>query len=177
MAKALLVIDVQTLLFEGDTPPFDADAVIARINTLTQTARENGTSVIFIQHEQPDTAIARETPGWQLVNKLEVNEDDYLVGKSTPDSFLGTGLKALLDELDVETLAICGYASEFCIDTTVRRALSLGYPVELIGDCHTTHDKAHLNAASIIAHENATLCNIRSFGAVANCIISTQWQA
>ncbi len=176
MAKALLVIDVQTLLFEGDKPPFDADAVITRINTLTHTARENGTSVIFIQHEQPDTAIARETPGWQLVSRLEVDEDDYLVGKSTPDSFLGTGLKALLDEMDVETLAICGYASEFCVDTTVRRALALGYPVELISDAHTTADKPHLDGKLIQAHHNATLSAIQSFGVRATLVDTLNWQ-
>ncbi|MBT1446461.1 cysteine hydrolase [Shewanella sp. JM162201] len=175
MAKALLVIDVQTLLFEGDKPPFDADGIIQRINALSHSARENACPVIFIQHEQPGTPIARDTKGWELVSRLVQDENDYVVAKTTPDSFLGTGLKALLDELDVESLAICGYASEFCVDTTVRRALALGYPVELIDDAHTTADKSHLAAKDIIAHENATLCAIKSFGVTAQPVKALEW--
>lgn len=176
MAKALLVIDVQRLLFEGATPPFDSANIIERINQLTKTARTEGAVVIFIQHEQPGTPIARDTEGWELVSDLIQDENDYFVGKTTPDSFQGTGLKALLDELDVDALAICGYASEFCVDTTVRRALALGYPVDLISDAHTTADKAHLDAKSIIAHENTTLCSIKSFGVVASAVNANAWQ-
>lgn len=57
-----------------------------------------------------------------------------------------------------------GYASEFCVDTTVRRAAALGYSVTLVSDAHTTHHQRHACAAAIRAHENATLAEITSFG-------------
>jgi nicotinamidase-related amidase len=50
------------------------------------------------------------------------------------------------------------------VDTTTRRALALGYPVQLVSDGHTTMDSAVLSAAQIIAHHNETLANITSFG-------------
>jgi nicotinamidase-related amidase len=65
---------------------------------------------------------------------------------------------------DASHVVICGYASEFCVDTTVRRAAANGLTVTLADDAHTTHDKPHANAATIRAHHNATLSNIRSFG-------------
>ena len=39
MSTALLVIDVQRGLFDSEPRPFEADAVIARINALTARAR------------------------------------------------------------------------------------------------------------------------------------------
>ncbi|MNL42777.1 Isochorismatase family protein [compost metagenome] len=59
---------------------------------------------------------------------------------------------------------VCGYATEFCVDTTVRRAAGLGMPVTLAADAHTTHDKPHASGARIRAHHNATLPAISSFG-------------
>jgi nicotinamidase-related amidase len=54
--------------------------------------------------------------------------------------------------------------SEFCIDTTVRRALALGFPVTLVADGHTSAGNAVLGAPQVIAHHNATLAAIASFG-------------
>lgn len=59
---------------------------------------------------------------------------------------------------------ICGLQSEFCVDTTTRRALALGYPVTLVSDGHSTMDNGVLSAAQISAHHNETLVNITSFG-------------
>lgn len=61
-------------------------------------------------------------------------------------------------------LLVCVYASEFCIDTTIRAAAALGYDITLISDAHTTHDKLHTSAEAIILHENATLPELTSFG-------------
>lgn len=87
-----------------------------------------------------------------------------LVGKRTPDSFLNTELGSILEQHDVKHVVVCGYASEFCVDTTVRRAAANGYSVTLAADAHTTHDKPHAIAATIREHHNQTLSNIRSFG-------------
>lgn len=64
----------------------------------------------------------------------------------------------------VRSLVVCGYATEFCVDTTVRRAAALGYEVFLAADAHTTQDKPHATAARIREHHNATLPRITSFG-------------
>lgn len=162
MKSALLVIDVQKGLF---TPPLaDAEATIARINTLSAAARQAGVPVIFIQHQTPDDELAHGSDAWQIEPGLQVKAGDHRVEKTTPDSFLRTGLGPLLIANGISHLVVCGYSTEFCVDTTTRRADALGYPVTLAADAHTSHDKAHASGLQIRAHHNATLSNIESFG-------------
>ena len=164
MKMALLVIDVQRGLFDGDPRPDDAEAVLGRIHQLVQRARALTVPVIWIQHERPGTPLEPGSEAWQLARGLDSAPDDLYVRKTTPDSFQGTDLQARLDAGRVRHVVVCGYASEFCVDTTVRRAASLGYAVTLASDAHTTHDKAHASGVAIRAHENATLPEITSFG-------------
>ena len=84
--------------------------------------------------------------------------------KTATDSFHSTPLHDILRENGITDLVICGLQSEFCIDTTTRRALALGYPVTLVADGHSTLDNGTLTAAQISAHHNETLANITSFG-------------
>ena len=94
--------------------------------------------VIFIQHEKENSEIEFGCDGWQLLEELQVESTDIVVRKTTPDSFLNTNLKRVLKRVlnsqNIEHLIVCGYASEFCIDTTVRRAAGLGYGVDIIAD-------------------------------------------
>ena len=164
MKSAVLIIDVQNSLFEPAPRPFEADEVVEQINKVISWARSNKHPIIFIQHEQNNTEIEYESTGWQLVSRLNQEASDYFVRKTTPDSFLKTNLHELLIELEVEHLIICGYATEFCVDTTTRRAAGLGYSVDLVSDAHTTHDKSHATGNKIREHHNNTLSNISSFG-------------
>lgn len=174
MKSALLVIDVQRALFDGAPRPFEADAVVARINSLATRARASGAPVVFIQHESPGSALEFGSSSWTLEQRLNVQADDRFVRKTTPDSFLGTNLHEVLEALRISHVVVSGYASEFCVDTTVRRAAALGYSVTLASDAHTTHDKAHASAAAIRAHENATLPAITSFGPGIQAVASEQ---
>jgi len=164
MKSAILVIDVQSELFDPDPQPFEAKELVQRINLITDWARASNHTVIFIQHEQPNTIIEFESEGWQLQSDLHLDATDKFIRKTTPDSFLTTDLDSLLKQQQVDHLIVCGYASEFCVDTTVRRAAGLGYSIDLVSDAHTTHDKDHATGKLIRNHHNCTLPNISSFG-------------
>lgn len=163
MNLALVVIDVQRGLFEPQPSPADADGVIGRINALSAKARDAGMPVIFVQHERAGD-LEPQSMGWALHPALSVAEGDHRIRKSTPDAFLRTGLDEVLSFCGVEGVVLCGYATEFCVDTTTRSAAAHGYHVVLAADAHTTHDKAHATADQIRTHHNATLPAIRSFG-------------
>ena len=164
MNTAVLVIDVQQGLCEGDGAAFEAPQTIDRINQVTARARAAGRPVIFVQHESRDGALVHDSAGWQLAQGLEALPTDLRMRKTAADSFHRTTLQELLQQHGITELVICGMHSEFCVDTTTRRALALGYPVTLVEDAHTSAGNAALSAPQVIAHHNITLSNIESFG-------------
>jgi nicotinamidase-related amidase len=118
------------------------DNVIEKINALSSRARASGTLVIV---------------------GLLTAAEDIQVRKRMPSSFHRTELHQLLKERGVAHLVISGLQTEFCVDTTVRQALPLGYSVSLVADAHSTTDGA-LRAEQVIAHHNRTLRWMTSYG-------------
>lgn len=165
MKRALLVVDIQEGLFRAEPRPPAIETVIENINKLARAAREAGDLVVLIQHEAPGTELSHGSADWQLDRRLETHAADLRIRKTTSAPFASSDLHRLLKEHGVEEVVVAGYATEFCIDSTVRWSASLGYPVTLVQDAHTTHDKAHLSAHQIVAHHNATLPSIMSLGA------------
>lgn len=164
MTSALLIIDMQQGLCEGEGRAFESDEVIARINQVAAKVRRAQARVVFIQHESKAGYLEHGTREWQLADGLQVEPGDLRLRKTTPDAFLNTDLQALLKAHGVSELIVCGMHTEFCVDTTTRRALALGYPVTLVADAHTSAGNAVLTPRQVIDHHNATLTNISSFG-------------
>lgn len=172
---ALLIIDVQKGLFGPSPKPYQVDQVIDNINQLITKAERNNVPVIYIQHEHK-SYLPYQADVWQIYQPLNTIANGYYIRKTTPDSFLNTELLKLLQRLAVNQLVVCGYASEFCVDTTIRRAAALGYPVILAKDAHTTHDKPHANASAIIEHHTCTLTDLTSFGVTISALASNDIQ-
>jgi nicotinamidase-related amidase len=164
MKSALLIIDVQQALCNGEWAAFDIERVIARINAVVTQARAAGAPIIWIQHEESEGPLQFRSDGWQLDRRLAVGPDDVRLRKTACDSFHRTELQPLLQAHGVGRVIVCGLQSEFCVDSTVRGALARGYPVSLIADAHTTVDNGVLSAAQISAHHTTTLANLSSFG-------------
>ena len=164
MPSALLIIDVQQILCTGRNVAHDVAGVINRINLVSRKARAAGALVVVIQHETNGGDMDHGTNAWNLAPELEVHSSDSFLRKTASDSFHGTGLHDLLDSRGITSLVICGLQSEFCVDTTTRRAMALGYPVVLVADGHSTVGNGILSAPQISAHHNKTLSNIESFG-------------
>ncbi|WDD96206.1 cysteine hydrolase [Burkholderia sp. FERM BP-3421] len=158
--NAVIVIDMQRGLLQGANPAHRVDEVVAGINRLTAAARAAGAPVCFVQHDgDADDDIVPGTPGWELHAGLERRDDDWSVRKTVGDAFHDTPLAAELDRHGVDGLVLCGYATEFCVDSTARRAALLGYRTTVVADLHTTNDRPVLNAAQVVAHHNFTWKN------------------
>lgn len=150
MATALLVIDMQVgLLDEG---PWQENPLLEHVSILIRRAPSASSPVIFIC----DT---RVEPDSQITSSLERKPGDVVIHKDFCDSFLGTPLHARLQEASLGNLIVYGMQTDCRIDTTCRRAASLGYQVQLASDAHSTLDQEHLSAAEIVAHHNRILLN------------------
>ncbi len=155
---ALLVIDVQAGNFEESASVHGSSDLLAKISRLIARARTAGVPVVYVQHCGPEGAIDRHgTPGWEIHPAVAPIEGDTVVQKSHPDAFQDTNLQRELESRGVKKLIITGMQTEYCVDTTCRRAYSLGYDVTLVKDAHSTWDTDHLTAPQIIAHHNDVL--------------------
>ncbi|TQV79344.1 cysteine hydrolase family protein [Denitrobaculum tricleocarpae] len=157
MSNALIIIDMQLGSFSPRTLRYNSEAVVARINALAAKCRAENGRVIFVQHDGPEGDPHHpDESGWHLLPELDAREGDLTVRKTSCDSFLSTDLDKVLRADRIGRLVICGCATEFCVDTTVRTALGRGYHTTVAADAHTTAERPHLSAKDIIAHHNAT---------------------
>jgi nicotinamidase-related amidase len=159
MADALLIIDMQTGLYDGPEKPFERERVLGTINQLIQRARQAGAPIFVARHTGPaGSPIEAGSQLWQLWHELQIDEaNDHLFNKTRPSCFLGTDLAQQLKAANVSELVIVGMKTQFCIDTTCRVAVELGFSVVLPEDGHTCMDTPTLAAEAIIEHHNATL--------------------
>lgn len=154
---ALLIIDVQVGIIDG-FKAYRGKEVLDRINSLVEKARSSNTPVIYVQHDgESGGPLERGSQGWQIHPAIEPDKSDPIIRKRASDSFFQTTLQDELVKLDIDHLVVTGCQTEYCVDTTVRRAVSNGYDVTLVSDAHTTIDNNLLTAAQIIAHHNALL--------------------
>ncbi len=155
---ALVIIDVQEAFFSGPDAAYQATAVMERINRLRAQAQVAAVPVIYVQHDgDADSAVAPGSAGWQIHATVAPTEKDIVIRKRASDAFFETTLEHELQARGVGHVVLVGYKTQMCVDTTSRRATSLGYDVTLVSDAHTTTDGAALAAAQIIAHHNETL--------------------
>ena len=90
-------------------------------------------------------------------------DGDVVITKDSPDAFDGTGLSEILAAAGITRVVIAGFATEACVDSTARSALSRGLDVVLVSDCHTTtidRGADPVQAPDVIAHYNATFTRI-----------------
>ncbi|TFE27818.1 cysteine hydrolase family protein [Cohnella luojiensis] len=156
---ALLIVDVQKAMFSYDSRLFDEELVMDNIEMLLSKARASNVPVIFIQHTSHEAGdeFLEGSQTWDIHPRIQPFESEPVIQKFTCDSFHETTLDEELRNRNIRKLVIAGMQTEFCIDTTSRRAFSLGYEGTLVKDAHSTFDSKNLSAAQIVEHHNYIL--------------------
>ncbi len=150
----ILVVDMQVGLLNG-APKHELTAVIDRINALTNHVRKRNGQVIWIRHcGDAGDHFEPGTAGWEFLPDLARDHVDRIVEKTLNDPFAGTGLHNELRALNPERVIVCGWATDFCVDATVRSSISNGYHVVVASDAHTLNDRPNLTAAAVIDYHN-----------------------
>jgi nicotinamidase-related amidase len=151
---AMLIVDMQAGLLSGE-PKHDLPGVIDRINRVAARVREQSGIVIFIQHcggEGDD--FEPQSPGWAFLPELIRDPADLVVQKQLNDPFAGAELQARLNRIAPDRLLVTGWATDLCVDATVRSAVSHHHNVVVVTDAHTLSDRPHLDATSVIRHHH-----------------------
>jgi nicotinamidase-related amidase len=177
MKRALLVIDVQNEYFTGQLPVTYPNNSFENLLIAMDEATQNAISIIVVRHTQPnsDSPIFRQgSPEWELHPEIAKRKYNLLVDKKLPGSFTGTNLEPWLREKEIDTLAISGYMTQMCCDTTARQAVHLGFGVEFLCDSTGTlaFETAAGNATAEELHRSTLVAQSSFFSQV---LTTTAW--
>lgn len=165
---ALVIIDVQRGLIESAYQP---NETLDAINSLLTRARASSIPIVYIQHDGPKGhGLEVGTAAWQIHPAIAPHEGELIIHKRASDSFYDTPLQRELEARGIKNLVIVGGQTDYCIDTTCRRATTMGYNVTLVADAHTTEDNDLLTAPQVIAYHNYMLNGFRTD----DCIIKVK---
>lgn len=145
--RVVMVVDMQNGVFE--TPRRQQQACVAQVNRLIRAAER----VIFIQHNEAG-GLEEGSHGFALLADLEQPANALYVTKTACDAFYHTRLEQVLEEHSINSFVICGCATDYCVDTTLKVGASKGYGITVAEDAHTTANRPAAEAATLIAHYN-----------------------
>lgn len=155
MAAALLIIDMQKGLFTPESPRFDADGVVERINLLSSMFRKAALPVVFIQHDGTiENYWTPNSTAWEILDTLHRNHTDVVIEKTANNSFYNSKLNDYLKSQNIDTLYLTGCTTDFCVAATLLGALNYDYNLIVVKNGHTTADRGNIKAEHLIAHYN-----------------------
>jgi nicotinamidase-related amidase len=149
MKPAVIVID----MLKDAVKPFTLEIVPA-INRLTSQARERSIPVVFsndsflrgdfIFRGKMHEHSIRGTSGAEVMDQLEQTDTDIYVPKRRFSAFFKTDLDQTLHLYQVDTVAIAGINTHWCILNTVFDALALDFNTYIISDgCTSFSHEVH----------------------------------
>ncbi len=149
MSKALIIIDIQNDYFEGGAcelvNPMEASL---KAKEILEYFREQKMPIFHVQHiniRDGATFFLPNTKGVQIHEDVKPLENEIIIKKNFPNSFLQTNLESELEKQNIKELVICGMMSHMCVDSTTRAAFDMGYSCTVVHDACTTKDLQFLD--------------------------------
>jgi len=148
MSTALIIVDIQNDYFpNGKMELSNPEKAAANAAKVLESFRQNNKENIFhVQHIAADPAMGfflPETEGAEIHGTVQPLENESIIIKQFPNSFLQTELESKLKEKGITKLVVVGMMTHMCIDATVRAAVDLGYETTLIEDACATRELSY----------------------------------
>jgi nicotinamidase-related amidase len=145
----------------------DATDMLAHAREMVESARAAGATVIHspIQFAEgyneitahpygilkgvvDNKAFVKGSWGAEFVDDVAPQDGDIVLeGKRGLDAFASTNLDFILRSKGIRTVALCGFLTNCCVESTMRSAYEKGFDVVTLTDC--------VGATSMAEHDNA----------------------
>ena len=139
---ALLLIDVQVGVdvlshWGGSNGRRNNPDAEAKMSQLLAAWRNAKLQVAFTRHDSRESAspLKFSLPTGAQKPGFEPAAGEIVVEKDVNSGFIGTDLEIQLRRAKISRLAIVGFFTNFCVETTTRMAGNLGFDTYLIDDC------------------------------------------
>ena len=159
---ALVVIDLQRGIAAMPTVPHSNDDVRARSAQLADAFRAKQALVVLVRVDpgpggilfpRPITDVQRPPLGGspdfaEIVPEMGPKPGDVIVTKHHPCAFNGTDLDIQLRRRGIQTIVLCGIATNVGVEATARIGFEYGYNLVFADDAMAARD-AELHTASV----------------------------
>lgn len=167
-SAAIMLVDVQNSEISEDTQKTRPDYYQRIITTalpnqkkLLRSARLAAVEIVYtviealtrdgrdrsLDHKLSDILIPKGSELAGVIPDVAPGEDDIVFRKSSSGVFNSTSIDYVLRNLCIETLIICGFLTDQCVDMAIRDAADRGYYVICVADaCAAYTAKRHENA-------------------------------
>ena len=145
---ALLLIDVQVGVdvlshWGGSNGRRNNPDAEAKMSQLLAAWRNAKLQVAFTRHDSRESAspLKFSLPTGAQKPGFEPAAGEIVVEKDVNSGFIGTDLEIQLRRAKISRLAIVGFFTNFCVETTTRMAGNLGFDTYLIEDCCSSSNR------------------------------------
>ena len=157
---ALVVIDLQKGIRAQPTQPYPALEVIRNAAQLVTAFRKNGMPV-FLVHvvASPETLLKVNSdlsfsrsgplsPDWsEFAPEIAPVSSDIVIAKKQWGAFYGTDLELQLRRRGMDTIVLCGIATDIGVESTARFAYEYGFQQVFAEDAMSSRSTEQHNAA------------------------------
>jgi nicotinamidase/pyrazinamidase len=177
MKKVLIVVDVQRDFCEGGAlAANDTRSLLNPLQKYIEAVRQREDLVVFSQDWHPvnhksfkqnggpwPVHCVAGSRGAELMPPLKPISSDVIIHKGVScdadgySAFAATGLSKRLDSLGIQSLAVCGIATEYCVRATALDAAKAKYQVTLLRDLV----RAVNNSDALIALDKITDAGVK----------------
>ncbi|MCM3642589.1 MULTISPECIES: isochorismatase family protein [Priestia] len=147
---ALVLIDLQKGIV-----PIGGDEIVEKSVQLVNRFREQNGFISFVrvdfqdgkdaltpETDQKPSALQERPADWaEFDPRLNVQETDYIVTKRQWGAFFGTDLDLQLRRRGIDTIVLCGIATNIGVESTAREAFQYGYNQIFVTDAMATFTK------------------------------------
>jgi nicotinamidase-related amidase len=172
---SLVIIDLQKGISAMPARPRTAQEVIRNAEQLAGAFRKNGMPVFLVRVvNEPDTmlkVISDQSftrsgplpPDWsEFVPEIGPAPSDIVITKRQWGAFYGTDLELQLRRRGMNTLVLCGIATDYGVESTARFAYEYGFQQVFVEDAMAARsDEQHQAAVAFIFPRMGRVCKTR----------------
>lgn len=137
--STLLIIDAQhEYLATGALALPDIDTASGVLSDLLAAGRNLDIPIVHIAHAGQPGGLFAPDNGGRIIDAAAPWTNEVVVSKTLPNSFAGTDLASLVQDLGDRQLVIAGFMTHMCVSATARAALDLGITSVVVSDATAT---------------------------------------
>lgn len=156
----LLVVDTQKAITNENLYNFELFEL--RVKELISKARDNGTEVIFVRHDDGiGCELTQGNEGFEIYESFKPEESERIFDKTINSSFKDTGLLEYLKEKYEDTIIIVGLQTDYCIDATIKAGFEHGFKMIVPENTNTTFDNQYMTSEETYKYYNEFIWNKR----------------